>query len=247
LIRTIYVHRADEDNPGDRWSCPKHYIGDRFTPVQTIDVSDPREPVEADAIIVGGGDIIGKTYWLEAIAMILKSQRAKKILWGAGAYIGKHLIRLDLMKQFSHIGLRNGAHRYDWVPCASVMHQTFKDRPQAPKDSILIVDHFKRNLYVALPVKRIVNKPQTFETMVGEIKAHDLIITNSYHAVYWATILNKRVIVVGVKLPGKLQTIKHRPLIIPQWDNRAIEVAWRYPQAYDECLEANKNFYKSIQ
>lgn len=247
-MRTIYVHRADEENPGDWYSCPKHYIHKQFTPVQTIDVSNPEEPVDADVVIVGGGDIISKRHWIVAIDKILeKRKKAKKVLWGAGAYMGSDLIGFDLMKKFDYVGIRNVGHFYDWVPCASVLNKAFQDSPKAPKNEILIIDHFKTNLYCDLPVKRIVNKPQTFENMVDKIKAHDLIITNSYHAAFWSTILGKRVIVVGLYLMDKLQTMKHKPLIIPYWDDRAIDIAWRYPNAHDECIEATRDFYKKIQ
>lgn len=247
-MRTIYVHRADHENPGDLYSCPKHYIHKQFTPVQIIDVSSPEEPVDADVVIVGGGDIISKRNWIVAIDKILeKRKKAKKVLWGAGCYMGSDLIGLDLMKKFDHIGIRNTNQLYDWVPCASTFNKAFQDSPKAPKNEILIIDHFKRNLYCDLPVTRVVNKPQTFEKMVGKIKEHDLIITNSYHAAFWSTILSKRVIVVGLHLPAKLTSMKHPPLIIPSWDDRAIDIAWRYPNAYNECIEATKDFYKKIQ
>ncbi len=77
------------------------------------------------------------------------------------------------------------------------------------------------------------------------ISSCDLLVTSSFHAAYWATLLE--VPVIGIPTSIKFHTFRHRiPLAsngnwIAQLGNTKV-----YHSALNECIEANINFIKSL-
>jgi hypothetical protein len=72
-----------------------------------------------------------------------------------------------------------------------------------------------------------------------------LILTNSYHGLYWGTLPQR--IVIAVPFSTKFFTLKHKqPLCLPdEWEKHQ-EYAQVYPDALTECRDANVDFYKKV-
>ena len=83
------------------------------------------------------------------------------------------------------------------------------------------------------------------ERFIGEIRSARAVVTNSYHGAYWATLLGKRVTVVGGG--SKVRMLKHRPVFataIDWWQK--LEEAECYPHALEECRDRNAEFCAEI-
>lgn len=73
----------------------------------------------------------------------------------------------------------------------------------------------------------------------------EFIVTNSYHGVYWATLLGRKVICLAFK--NGLFSFRHAPAYFdPAEPSRAFDEAQAYPDAIDECRDANIGFYRYL-
>ena len=76
----------------------------------------------------------------------------------------------------------------------------------------------------------------------------EIIITNAYHGLYWATLLGKKVICIPNK--SGLFTLRYKPVYLTKddvIDSELISRANSYNYALDECRSKNIEFYKLIQ
>jgi hypothetical protein len=83
------------------------------------------------------------------------------------------------------------------------------------------------------------------EEFLGKIRTAKAVVTNSYHAAYWATLFGKRVAVVGGG--SKVCLLKHQPILADasNWVEK-LEEAQIFPQALEECRERNLAYADEI-
>lgn len=192
------------------------------------------------AIIVGGG---GLTYFNDSMQYICSNYGKKLIGWGIG--VNNHKEKLitfpNYFDKFKLLGVRDYNTKYNWVPCASCMDNFFDNSKKHIVDEIGIVEHIDVPININLP--KIKNNV-SFENIINFINKFDTIISNSYHGVYWSTLLNKKVICIPFS--NRFYGFKHKPTIIydiNQWKNTKTQ---RYPEALQECREANIKFYNCV-
>lgn len=171
----------------------------------------------------------------------------------------------DFLQDFDEIGTRiysdsdyGGDKRFRWVPCASCMSPLFsKYRSQAPTESIGIYEHlrvpvtphlqigsrFKARYFGPYPVNS--NRGSNLAEKLEFISWFETIVTNSYHGVYWATLLGRKVVCVAFK--NGLFSFKHLPSYLGENGlEDAMERAKVYPAALEECRKANIEFYNYL-
>jgi exopolysaccharide biosynthesis predicted pyruvyltransferase EpsI len=80
-----------------------------------------------------------------------------------------------------------------------------------------------------------------FEDVVTFIGETDIILTDSYHAMYWAMILGKKVMVFPNS--SKFYNFKYQPVIstFANFENDLIKVK-SYSGVLEECRESNMKF-----
>lgn len=211
-MKIIYLHRLDLNNPGDLWSTPEKYL-----PIEgnVYDIAAPPVKESCDLLIVGGGGIINQKEpwssrlegWMDSVSF------GRAVIWGAG--VEAKSARMPALSRFDLIGARNvdsGAAFF--VPCISCLHTIFDEAPAGR--GVGIISHKKRSI----STEGIVNAPNDIETVVNYIKQHAVIVTASYHAAYWATLLGRKVYVFDSpgyekkNLPQKMLTFERQPEII---------------------------------
>ena len=75
---------------------------------------------------------------------------------------------------------------------------------------------------------------------------YEYIITNSYHGVYWAQLLNRKVLCFPVK--SSLFNFSHKPIFINGIiNNNLLDACKNYPNFLEECIEANLKFRKRVK
>lgn len=253
-MQNLYLFRKDYSNPGDTWSSPVHYLGDKWEGI-TLDVDTVHnlEDRQFDNVFIGGGALFTIKNYMNNINETLKTIKFKNlIVWGTGRGLAYNYPFLDQTPNL--IGFREWEPDYfsniiDWVPCASVMHPLIKKYREVNhiKD-FLVIDHWKRE-QIIFPAEhaRITNKPQNIESMLEAISKYKWVLTTSYHAAYWATLLNKRVIVLKVETEdNKFRAFKHAPVVSNKFNWELIVSSVNYPDAYEESLTANLNFKSKI-
>jgi polysaccharide pyruvyl transferase WcaK-like protein len=207
-------------------------------------------------IIVGGGGIVRdeKTnawLWLKAIAD--QAPTLPIVIWGMG--INDHgrfdrnydetLSDLESRPNVL-IGLRDAFYRCH-VPCASCMRPEF-DTAFPVQHEIGLYVHHAFDLQLACPrmSNQVSGNPISYFWRVLQfLGSCDVVVTNTYHGAYWATLLKRKVIVVA-PFSNKFLGFKHEPIIIHDisWLTTAVKIARSYPHALSESRQANIAFYQ---
>lgn len=242
-----YLFRKDFDNPGDLYSCVMHYFFPNRAGIM-LDVYHTNIPnIEVDVLFVGGGAIFTTNKFIHDINSILDKITAKyKIAWGVGYNPN---LKQEIQHNFDLFGIRDfGVEDHPWVPCPSVLHiELLKNINVTPTKDFLVIDHWKRPIEFADECTRITNKFNNIQHVIKLIAEHRYILTSSYHAAYWATLLKKKTFVIGNGLPDKFYTMKHSPLIAPKFDYDLIDQATVHNYAFEECMAETNNFRVKVE
>lgn len=216
---------------------------------------------QADAIIVGGGGLLGIEFFAPSLRLLFaeKARTCPIVLWGAGhnswtiADWRKLKYKIDLSGlPFDLVGIRDFDQGYDWVPCASCMSPLFDELANAPakRDIGLFVhegtvNNPKFNAMLPRDIELFANDSD-FESVVTYLSESDTILTDSYHGMYWATLLGKKV--VAFPTSSKFYDSKFPvPLCAPQDWKRFLPLAIRYPSSLSECRQANVGFAEKVK
>ena len=154
-----------------------------------------------------------------------------------------------------------GDDRLRWVPCASSMHPDFlalrKTRPVAAVGlyahrRVSIPHHtfrdIARGMGQRLRLGRLPRDDNTGRDIGAKLRflaQHEYIVTNSYHGVFWATLLGRKAVCLAFK--DGLFSFRHRPAYFdPAQPEKAFDEARIHDTALDECRAANLGFHREV-
>ena len=198
-----FVHRVDK-NPGDYWSSPRHYYNfpDNKT-VDILDIDSLRQIPEGSNCIIGGGGLI-KQIFLPSLD-ILNKKKCRMIYWGIGERLKQNLqtgyisqtmktnVRPEFFNATRHLAsMRSLEPGVEWIPCSSCNHPIFDSRLSSvsgESNNIKVFQHKKVEIPNSEGFELAINDPMTLEESVSFIKSASILITNSYHGMYWAYLL----------------------------------------------------------
>lgn len=220
-IRKIhFINRIDHENAGD-WNCsPLEYYYWYFKQYNIIrhDIGsiDFNEIDKDDVVIIGGGGLFNV---LESFNLAINSVVSlcdNVISWGVGFNTHNERFQMDTeftpidLKRFRLISIRDYNHPsgIDYVPCPSVKALCIqKDRKPIRKYGVI----FHRNMpeISKLPFDSISNNESI--TRINEfILESEIIVTNTYHCAYWATLLERKVVIIN-GFSSKFDHLKYKP------------------------------------
>lgn len=256
------IYRMDRANAGDYYSSPVHYfkeLGD----IQ-VDIFDFKnsadtnieEQISNNALIIGGGGLLNRNSFkfqmktFEALA----GRGKKTVLWGVG-HNSKH--KKDFKKlesynikveKFGLAGTRDHTLSQEWVPCVSCLNPVFdKVYNTTQETGIILHNKTLKNSRISAAFKEypLISNSKDLEQFVEFIGASENIITDSYHAMYWGILLNKKVVVIPNS--SKFFDFKYAPLI-STFENclEDIQKARAYTGVLEECRERNIQFAKKV-
>ena len=197
----IYViHRVDK-NPGDFWSSPRHYF--ELPEYKLIDILDIRLlkkiPIGSKCIVGGGGLI--KQIFAPSLNILFK-KKCRIVFWGIGermyqnvenkwlAEKQKKFISPHSFHPLLHLtGFRSLEPGIEWVPCASCNHPIFDLSKGREFESIKIFTHKKVLIDNPRGFSFLINEPVSIEAVIEYIASARILITNSYHGMYWVSCL----------------------------------------------------------
>ena len=183
--------KTNYKNTGDLYCSPSIYFN--FNVEFTLEDYNTYIPKKNDMCILGGGGLFS-TWHLNHLQNYINCH--KKIVWGAG--INHHdSVEYNLDKNlslFNLVGLRDNPikHNYKFVPCVSCMHSSLDNLYNINND-IVIYEHYDMNINLNFP--KMNNRGEDIEEKINFIGSANKIITNTYHGLYWASLLKKKVVV----------------------------------------------------
>jgi hypothetical protein len=177
-----------------------------------------------------------------------------KYVWGAGHNAPSgDAVYPDALAQYQQVGIRdwNSGSPYAWTPCASCMHPAFRKEYKIRHKAIWF-EHKKQLIkdkaFGPAPVTRFTNSGNDFGFTIETLASAEVILTNSYHGVYWGTLLKRRVILVE-PWSTKFKYFKHVPLVIgadQDWITM-MDQTTVHEHALEECIAATESFWNKIR
>lgn len=248
----INIYRHITTNTGDMYSSPCLYF-DWLKNAEKIDiymekVSEVITNVDKKVLILGGGGLITNKDFKKSLDWIGKSRFKKKIVWGAGhnTHDQNEFRNSDpFLEMFDLVGIRDFGTKYEWVPCASCMHEAF-NKIYPIKNEIVVYEHKNFPLMITSYPKRN-NKSGDLAETLSFLGSGKTVITNTYHGVYWTTLLQRKVILIE-PFSTKFNSFKHSPAISNRKNFKDyLNTAKIYPNALSECRKANMNFALKVK
>ena len=248
----VNIYRKNTSNTGDKFTTPTKYF-DFLQNVKTLDITElPLDQfgiaIENKIVIFGGGGFIAQDYFKDYMKVLLEAKTKLLIGWGIGHNVhGGCEISYEEYKnsdKFDLLGVRDSTNFIEWVPCASCMHGIF-DKEFEIKNKVVIYEHKNfpmKNLNIDFP--RMTNK-DSFEEVINFLGSAELVITNSYHGAYWATLLKRKVVVMQ-PFSSKFLGFRHPLVVANNFDITDIKNLPVYPNALKEAREANSKFAKKV-
>lgn len=179
-------------NIGDGLASPMRYLvfGGRLTRFIDLAEWDGR----GDVIIGGGGMLLPECE--ESLKRLSGDSTYKRIVWGVGTnYAGiEEVIHPEWLKGFDLVGLRD-KEADCCVPCASCLHPEFDaPRPEPVHDAVVYSHGGTEIPITAFPTMHNYVSSLSMWKVLDFLASGKVVITNSYHGCYWATMLGRKVI-----------------------------------------------------
>ncbi len=215
---------------------------------RTPDAAAIKARNSSDAIVVTG-DIIGDPT-LDHSIEFWRASRLPMILWGGGVsspVSPGNMEDYQHLRAFALIGLRDWGLGFRWVPPATCLDSVFSGPAPGGKGIAIVLSRLSSLKAVgaeSLPPHADMTHIDTIwpaKRQIGAISQAEFIVTDSYDAAYWATLLGKRVI--AIEGGAGIHLLKHTPIFAQpgNWGS-AIERSLRYPAALEECRDTNIDF-----
>ncbi|MGQ8337729.1 polysaccharide pyruvyl transferase family protein [Sunxiuqinia sp. A32] len=258
----INIHRINTQNSGDLKSAPYLYFNE-LNQYQKLDILNYQsynflntiswtKKVTKNDIILGGGGLLDRPSFSHSIEMmnLLVKKGRKVALWGVGHNNPSYKVSQLFYKQiqnFKLVGLRDYQIKgTEWVPCVSCMNSIFDQNFDTKQDiGIIEHEHIKLSGNQLNGFPRIQNN-SSFEQIISFIGSVEMLITNSYHAMYWAMLMKKKVVVIPNS--SKMFSFKYK---VPTSDDgadalRLLKKAPVYDELLDECRQINNKFSEKV-
>jgi hypothetical protein len=193
----VFKHHFRTTNLGDRVCNPFDHYPDLASRGTRIDLDDPTPACKV--VVYGGGKIMGGLR--KSLTANDRAARAR-IAWGVST-VQKNRFSLKYWlayRQMNLVGTRDfGDDRFPWSPCVTCLAAAFDQSYPEEHDVVAYVHHWRvRDRGVELPVGIPVmeNIENDLPRVLRFIASGRTVMSNSYHGVYWALLLGKKVLCV---------------------------------------------------
>lgn len=246
MPRLVFKHIRSTNNIGDRSCCPLDYLP--FEDAVAMDLDEPT-PQGCHAVIYGGGKIFGSLHRKMTVA----DRHAKaRVAWGVSTVQSNPLsIRYALSRRsMTLVGSRDyGDTRYDYAPCVSCMSPLFDRVYQEEHDVVFYFHHDKTPCVQDLVpehVPRLSNCCSSLDEAIRFLGSGRTVVSNSYHGVYWALLLGRRVLCLpfsgkfqGYRLPPGYSDLRNWP--------QELHNACSQPDMLDLSRLASRSFEQRVR
>lgn len=264
-LRVWNLHHLAFGNIGDRECTPFRWFSDLAG--DGLDLRDESlngdvaKRLSGEVIVLGGGGLFLPLCWQLYVQPLL--DRGNTVIgWGIGHHHDNvHLgpneqpgdwsasveeYRNDYpLDRFRLLGVRDWNTGLRWVPDASCMHPAFD--ASYPIDHDVVVYEHGALEPIPLGVPKLSNVGDTpFEDVAGFLASGRVLVTNSYHGAYWATLLGRPTLLWQPWCSKFLLLRYPLPWVGPDTWEQAVEEAMTYPDALTACRAANAAFAEDV-
>jgi len=250
-----FINRLDESNCGDRVVCPLPYYYDffkqyriirhdmRFIDYDSIDGSD--------VVIIGGGGMFDYAEFTNRGINRVLDTGATVIAWSPGfnthtEYCGtfKTKIKFD---RFAAVTVRDFHNDYglDYLPDVTCKLPGLKK--QYMEKRMFGIARHKDYPIRGFSYDTITND-QSLEDILRFIGETEIVISNSFHMIYWSLLMGKRTICAD-PFSSKFYSYKYKPTYFNTQKDKlqsCVEQAQNY-QILEESLEATDKFFEQVR
>ena len=237
-----FANILDTGNQGDLAAGPYLYFN--FPQHHVFNYSDALS--ECSMVIYGGGTL---TQWAASQKRVSKN----RVLWGTGSTVHGSDVIPDDPEGFDIVGVREWSPEREadgrYVPCVSCMLPWDREH-EITREAVLFVnasESIKSRYPVAvagLPTMENTKPVHEIEAFIGSA---EVVVTNSYHGVYWSTLMGRKV--VCLPYSSKFYAFKYPPAYSENggmdWREKAQD-AEVYPTALGDCRFRNVRFYARV-
>jgi len=228
--------------------------------------------LEGKTAIFGGGGLIeferhdNHTRTLEILAAFA-SRGGRVVIWGAGHNrifgFEKWLQEKGqnccppYFSKFTLVGTRDYPPEFEWIPCVSCMDPAFDDKFEEKYDYVAFLHGQEsdklRYAFENIPSLGNIdseyqgNPEQGFRKSIEFIGSGRTLLTNSYHGLYWGTLLGKKVI--AMPNSSKFLSFKYsyaRCDDLTQWQSYTENIP-SHASALQECRAVNLKFFDKVK
>lgn len=248
-VSSVNFHRRNRYNIGDLMCGPAEY----FDPLKEFKMVEifrckTKMKLEQKDIIVGGGGLFSNEYFSQHLSHIVASNPKFLVCWGAGqnTHDSQVVSYPSILKDFDMVGIRDYNSPYEWVPCASCLHDVFNQNYTISRD-IVLYNHYEFPSLKSYGIPEMENSQSNLEEIIKFLGSGETVLTTSYHGAYWATLLGRKVVVLN-PFSSKFFAFRHPVEMASDNDwQSAIKRAVSYPEALEECRDRNFSFSKKVQ
>jgi len=206
-----------------------------------------------DWVIFSGSDIYHPSTAADVFDKLIFKTGGRVISWGCGYNLQEgndNLLDISLNKRgfalfttrdYNFMSEFGKPERY--LPCPSCMQPGLKIKSEIVRE-ILVIEHKWFPIHDFPQYEKVNNSIQALQ-LLSLIASSRVVITNSYHMLYWATLMGKKVILTG-KYASKFDFFKYTPVIYSGDLQSDIERAVNYPHALNECRQLNIEFANEV-
>lgn len=254
-----FMFRADRTNVGDWWCHPSKFF--KFKPAPIGDILNPQYNLDDTDVLIMGGGGIGADFFKPHLERVKNSNVPTTILWGSGVDTKSNRggtlspDNQDLYGNYfdfiDEVGIRvhTEPQKFRYVPCVSCMSPLFERyRSVKPKHKLGVYNHkrvtiMQHNNPNNIPVND--NSGDDLESKLKFLSSCEYILTNTYHGVYWATLLERKVICVPFK--SGLYSFKHKPTYLYDSNLKsAMDKSVVHRGVLEESRELNNKYYEYL-
>lgn len=244
-MKVVFQHLRNTNNLGDRWCSPYDWL----TWPSDYLVKDIRtEGEKYDVSIIGGGKIFGG---FSRFAGVQNGEGQKNIAWGVST-VQRFPISLKYFKArrtCTLIGTRDwGDERFIWAPCVSCLAPQFNVASE-PIHKVVFYYHAGKTQTqgISIPsnIPSLSNNASSLEEALSFIASGETVVSNSYHGVYWALLLGRKVLCVPFS--NKFHNYRKSPgySTSKNWLND-ISKAKSQPDMLPLCRDATFQFFDKV-
>jgi len=222
-------------SPAAYFDWPEHHVGNYEEAIPPC-----------DAVIFGGGTL---TSWAEGRA----PKGAKAILWGTGSTNHGETEPSPDPEGFDMIGTREWTFDREvtgkYVPCASCMSPLFNLKYYVKHEAVRFMNaspQIKSRYPLGANDLPTMENTESFEDTIMFLGSAETVVTNSFHGMYWATLLGKRVIFQPYS--SKFWRQKFPAAMIANANDWRGVAGWvkQHPNALADCRAQNWSFYERV-
>lgn len=250
-----FINRVDDSNCGDWLASPLLYYYDYFKRyhIKRHDMRciDFESISSSDVVIIGGGGMFDYAEFANrAINRVLDSGAAV-IAWAPGLnthleYAGTYTTRIRF-QEFAAVTVRDFQNEYGlpYLPDITCKLPGLK-QDYTIRRKFGIARH-KDYPIEGMDYDTITNAAEIDEILrfIGET---EIVISNSFHMIYWATLMGKKTICAN-PFSSKFFTYRYPPVYFTEGADTLAECAEKAVQyqILDECIEANDAFFARVK